>query len=68
MFKYGDLVQVKSGFYEGCKGYIVGRTFYDVRVYDYKIEIIIKLGNRFRQSEIEVSETDLELIKKRSIK
>ena len=55
MIKYLDLVRIKSGFYEGCEGYVNEYSKPAIGIGIYKVKIL--------QKTIEEIESNLELIK-----
>ena len=62
MIKYGDKVKVIKGFYEGCKGIVVGRSRVYKGIYNCSIEIRKRGLNTSSIETIEVREIEIEKV------
>lgn len=58
-FKFGDHVEVKSGFYEGCTGYLMGFSGIEGQ-YEYEVKIQKLNGCCLYTDIVTLSETILE--------
>ena len=61
--KYGDRVKVTKGFYEGCKGIVVGCCNYPSKVYTIEISKIDGT-NALREKSVEIYFNNVEKIEK----
>lgn len=59
MIKYGDLVKVKTGFYEACRGLALG---YDIENHLVEIDIKKCIGVIVYEKTILIHEDNLEII------
>jgi len=60
MFKFGDFVNIKTGFYEGCKGFLTG---YEKETELYTVEITKMFkGIELREDSVRELEENLEKI------
>jgi len=59
MYKYKDLVKVKTGFYQNLRGFLES---YDTSTANYTLTICKVLGIQFLEKTIEEYEGNLELV------
>ena len=69
MIKYCDKVKIKNGFYEGCRGIVVGTIIYSTELTMYEVEIgKMDVESCFRKKTIEVGIDLLEKIEEAPMK